>query len=286
MFSMKRTFILVGMFYLLALEAVAEPRVNHDAIGIPRGKGAERVRSVGDNPIALERDVGQGLSRPAHLEAVLQCVARLIEEKRGGVQGAPRAIQLLNASRAALRSSSAMANVLSDCEGSLREMRPQNISRDEQLRSAFGYGGQGQSVVRELIRPRVTCYQIGSDLIVGLVVSGSISSAQAVCLGSDGRQWVGVSVGGAVGFGVGAQVVVNGRRAENLTGEFVRRLTIDGGLGLTFQGVIDQNAVGFGGVGLGIGAGSHITWGRDLQIRLLPLPRDWSVLIARLLEGA
>lgn len=110
-----------------------------------------------------------------------------------------------------------------------------NRSKFEILRSIHDTKMYSQSVInllRSVVVPKVTCYQLGVKAAIGILISGDVGSSIGVgCYSESGRFWpFEFRVNAGVGFGAGFVGVVNAGKKSTLNLVSVSNINLPGNL--------------------------------------------------------
>ena len=224
---------------------------------------------------------------------VLTCVRKIIEERRGGLQGTSVAAGLLDELTNIMFLQQRGSSLRLRCEKYLSSTASERVDRDEQaqfITHLDGYDSRVKTMLYRYIKPTTSCIQAGGRVDMGLVAVVGGDVGLEYCYANNGRHWIQLALGGRGGYGAGALAMFklgNYRyRMNHLGGPFtyakIRDKTWAVGFGMSQTDYGENYAHSTRGVLivipsrqnrslLGIGLGYTKSWGRRAGLKFLPL---------------
>ena len=302
--------ILIGL--ILTIPAIVEATADKGGYELVESTDLKKIFNTSD-PKELElaqASLATGISSDDQANyydvmsyaGVLSCVRRIIEEKRGGLQGTRVAAELLNELTNVMFLQQRGSSLRLKCEKYADSTARESVDRDEQaqfITHLDGYDSRVKTMLYRYIKPTTTCFLIGGRVDLGLVAVVSSDVGLEYCYANNGRHWVQMAIGGRGGYGAGALAMFklgNYRyRMNHLGGPFTYTNTRDKtwavGFGMSETDYGEDYAHSTRGVLivipsrhnrslLGIGLGYTKSWGGRAGLKFLPLGTRDNKLVA------
>lgn len=207
--------VLIGL--ILIAPAIVEATTDDGSYELVESTDLEKIFNTSD-PKELElAQASLAVDGPADGQAnyydvmsyagVLTCVRKIIEERRGGLQGTSVAAGLLDELTNIMFLQQRGSSLRLKCENYVTSTASERVDRDEQAQFITyldGYDSRVKTMLYRYIKPTTTCLQIGGRIDVGLVAVVGGDVGLEYCSANNGRHWIQMALGGQGGYGAGA----------------------------------------------------------------------------------
>ncbi len=212
------------------------------------------------------------------------CARDIINKQLDGKEGIHKAASMLANIESNLGSTQNLAQIAAECKSIIRSvLASSTLSRNLQYGEIENLktSARIRSILFGFVKPEVTCKEASLGASLAAVIAVGVKLGAAFCTSTNGRQWIEVSPGGAIGYGVtvegdaGTRVRHSERLLSNLPISFStsekKVVSLIGGISnetsVSQRSLFDSGGPNGGVVGL-FGAVLHFG---QLNIEIVPL---------------